>query len=159
MGLKVLFSVCELYVMRSMSGLLSYAAVGLAAFFVVATVLLTAPPAHAEGARQKHGRISCLPICRHSPATLAKAPRLKSDLAATLESVQYALSSVGDGGTYVWRRHGGAVSGVVQPTRSFRNAKGSLCRYLHLLVTRKGKTAKAEGIACRLADGRWNLEG
>jgi len=129
------------------------------AFFLVATVALTSPSAIAEEASFKHGRVSCQPICKNSPATLAKAPRTDTDIAAALESVQYALSNVGDGGTYVWRRSGSKLSGVVQPTRSFRNAKGAVCRFLFMLVSQGVKTAKAEGVACRLNDGRWNLEG
>lgn len=145
--------------MRSSSGFVVCAAYGLTAFFLVATVMLTSPAAFAEDASLNHGRVSCLPICRNSQATLAKAPRIKTDLAATLESIQYALSNIGDGSTYVWRRNGSKLSGVVQPTRSFRNADGAICRYLFMLVSEGIKTAKAEGIACRLEDGRWNLEG
>ncbi len=145
--------------MRSLSSFVSYAAYGVMAFFLVATALMTSPEAYAEDASLNHGRTSCLPICKNSPATIAKAPRNTTDIAATLESVQYALSNVGDGGTYVWRRAGSKLSGIVQPTRSFRNAKGSVCRFLVMLVSQGVKTAKAEGIACRLEDGRWNLEG
>ena len=145
--------------MRSLSCLVSVASYGLTAFLLVATVMLTSPKAHAEDASLSHGRVSCQPICQNSPATLAKAPRTDTDIAAALESVQYALSNVGDGGTYVWRRAGSKLSGVVQPTRSFRNAKGSVCRFLFMLISQGVKTAKAEGIACRLDDGRWSLEG
>lgn len=145
--------------MRCVSGFVSYAAYGLTAVSLVASVLLITPEAKAEDASLTHGRVSCQPICKNSPATLAKAPRNDSDFAAALESVQFALSNVGDGGTYVWRRPGSKLSGVVQPTRSFRNAKGSICRFLFLLVSQGIKTAKAEGVACRLDDGRWNLEG
>lgn len=145
--------------MRSQSGLFSTAAVGLTAFFLVGTVFLTTPDAFAESASLNSGRVSCTPICRKSPASLAKAPRTDTDRAATLESLQYALSHVGDGGTYVWRRAKSKLSGVVQPTRSFRNAKGRVCRYLYLLVSQGDHSRKTEGIACRLADGRWSLEG
>lgn len=145
--------------MRYLSGIVSAAVHGLSALFLVAALVLTSPEASAEEASLKHGRVSCLPICKNSHATLAKAPRNDSDIAAALESVQFALSNVGDGGTYVWRRSGSKLSGVIQPTRSFRNAKGTVCRFLFMLVSRGVKTAKAEGIACRLDDGRWNLEG
>ena len=145
--------------MRSLPSIVTAAAYGITAFLLVGSVLLTTPEAYAEEASLNHGRISCLPICKNNPATLAKMPRNKSDAAATLESVQYALSHVGDGGSYVWRRKSSKLSGVIQPTRSFRNAKGTICRYLFVLVSKGVKTAKAEGVACRLEDGRWNLEG
>lgn len=144
--------------MRLRSELIIAAAYGLTVALLAATVLVTAPPARAADAGYRHGRISCQPICPNSPAALAKLPRIKTERAATLESIQYALSNVGDGGTYVW--HGGKrLSGVVQPARSFRNAQGQVCRYLFVLVSKGTITAKTEGVACRLADGRWNLEG
>lgn len=107
----------------------------------------------------RHARISCLPVCKIDKATRATLPRIKTDRAAALESIQFALSNVGDGGTYVWRRSSSQLSGVVQPTRSFRDTSGRMCRYLYLLVSFGEKTGKAEGIACRLSNGRWNLEG
>lgn len=145
--------------MRSQTGLFSLALSGLTALFLVGTVFLTAPEARAESASLNTGRVSCTPICRKSPASLAKAPRIDSDRAAALESLQYALSHVGDGGSYVWQRSKSKLSGVVQPTRSFRNAKGRICRYLYVLVSQGERSSKTEGVACRLADGRWSLEG
>lgn len=120
--------------MRLFPSLVTLAAHGLMAFFLVASVFLTTPEADAAEVGASEGRVSCQPICKNSEATLAKAPRLKTDAAAALESVQFALSNVGDGGTYVWRKASTSVSGVVQPTHSFRNAKGRICRYLHVLV-------------------------
>jgi surface antigen len=83
----------------------------------------------------------------------------EGDEIAALESVQQALNKVGDGASYVWHRANGRLSGLVQPTRSFRNSKGEVCRHLVILLTTGDKTNKAEGIACRDADGRWALEG
>lgn len=145
--------------MRSTSVLVSVASYGMTAFVLSASVVLTSEDAAAEDASLNHGRVSCQPICKNSKATLAKAHRDDSDAAAALESVQYALSHVGDGGTYVWNRRGARLSGVVQPTKSFRNTAGAICRHVVMLVAKGARSAKAEGIACRLADGRWNLEG
>lgn len=83
----------------------------------------------------------------------------EADEVAALESVQLALSEVGDGSTYVWHRHHGRLSGIVQPTTSFKDAGGTVCRHIVVMLTAGPDTKKTEGIACRLADGRWQLEG
>jgi surface antigen len=81
------------------------------------------------------------------------------DEIAALESVQLALSRMGDGTAFVWRLRNGRLAGVVRPTSSFRSQAGAVCRHLELLLTTGAKTRKTEGIACRLANGRWQLEG
>ena len=81
------------------------------------------------------------------------------DEVAALEMVQYALSEVGDGKTYVWRRWHGKLSGIVRPTASFKDAGGKVCRHLLVLMT-AGTTVKTQqGIACRRLTGRWQLDG
>ena len=81
------------------------------------------------------------------------------DEIATLEAIRVALSEVGDGSTFVWRRGNGRLSGVVNPTSSFRDARGRICRHLVLLLATASRTGKIEGIACRLGNGRWELDG
>ena len=81
-----------------------------------------------------------------------------SDEIAALEAVRIALTEVGDGGAYVWRRRHGSLSGVVMPTVSFKDG-GRVCRHIRLLLPRGKRVGTAEGIACRLADGRWQFEG
>lgn len=83
----------------------------------------------------------------------------EKDEIAALERVQYALSEVGDGKTYVWRRWHGKLSGLIQPTASFKDPAGKVCRHLVVLMTTGKNTKKQEGIACRLPSGRWQLEG
>ncbi len=83
----------------------------------------------------------------------------EADEIAALESVQVALSEVGDGASYVWHRHNGRLSGVVQPTASFKDGSGNVCRHVVVLLSSGADSRKAEGVACRLADGRWLLEG
>lgn len=83
----------------------------------------------------------------------------EKDEIAALERIQYALSEVGDGKTYVWRRWHGRLSGLVQPTGSFKDTSGKVCRHLIVLMTTGGTTKKQEGIACRLPSGRWQLDG
>jgi hypothetical protein len=87
-------------------------------------------------------------------------PKLdEKDEIAALERIQYALSEVGDGKTYVWRRWHGRLSGIVQPTASFKDNGGKVCRHLIVLMTTGANTKKQEGIACRLPSGRWQLDG
>ena len=87
-------------------------------------------------------------------------PKLdEKDEVAALERIQYALSEVGDGKTYVWRRWHGRLSGIVQPTASFKDNGGKVCRHLIVLMTTGANTKKQEGIACRLPSGRWQLDG
>src|SRR5262245_24865714 len=43
-----------------------------------------------------------------------------NDEVAALERIQYALSEVGDGGTYAWKRWHGRLAGIVHPTVSFK---------------------------------------
>ena len=83
----------------------------------------------------------------------------ESDEIAALENLQVALSKVGDGSSYVWHRANGRLSGLVQPTASFRNEKGRICRHIMVLLTTGERTKKREGIACRLENGLWRLEG
>jgi hypothetical protein len=87
-------------------------------------------------------------------------PKLdEKDEIAALERIQYALSEVSDGKTYVWRRWHGRLSGLVQPTASFKDTSGKVCRHLIVLMTTGQTTKKQEGIACRLPSGRWQLDG
>jgi surface antigen len=83
----------------------------------------------------------------------------ENDEIAALEAIRVALTEVGDGGSYVWRRTHGRLSGIVQPTASFKDPGGRICRHIVLTMSIGAATAKAEGIACRLADGRWQLDG
>jgi hypothetical protein len=83
----------------------------------------------------------------------------EQDEVAALEMVQYALSEVGDGKTYVWRRRQGRLSGIVQPTESFKDVGGKVCRHLLVLMTAGSTVKTQQGIACRLPTGRWQLDG
>lgn len=81
------------------------------------------------------------------------------DEAAALEAVTVALTEVGDGSTYVWYRHGGRLSGLVQPTQTFRDVLGRVCRHLVVTLNDASRSKRTEGIACRLDDGGWELDG
>lgn len=83
----------------------------------------------------------------------------EADHIAALESVQIALTELGDGASYVWHRQHGRLSGIVQPTASFKDTDGNVCRHVVVMLTAGTDTKKTEGVACRLPDGRWQLEG
>jgi surface antigen len=134
----------------------------LTAFYLAAMVLLAGPDA-------KAGEVAGGPACS-CPSAGEKTSRPKfaefsgrvldeSDEIAALESVQLGLSRMDDGTPFVWRRNNGRLSGIVRPTASFRSPKGDLCRHVVVLLTTGFKTRTAEGVACRLANGRWQLEG
>ena len=82
-----------------------------------------------------------------------------TDEVATLDAIHTALSQVGDGGTYVWHRQHGRLSGIMQPTQSFKDKSGNVCRHLVIMLISGRHTQRTEGIACRLANGRWQLDG
>jgi surface antigen len=81
------------------------------------------------------------------------------DAAAVLEGIQNALTEVADGSTYVWHRRDGRLSGMAQPTASFKDTTGQPCRHLIVMLNTPQRSSKVEGIACRAADLRWQLAG
>ena len=86
-------------------------------------------------------------------------PLDESDEIAALESVQFALSEVADGSSYVWHRSNGRLSGIVKPMSSFKDTHGSVCRHVLVVFNSTDLTKKTEAVACRLATGVWQLEG
>ena len=81
------------------------------------------------------------------------------DAVAALEGINIALIEVGDGGSYVWHRTDGGLSGMAQPTGSFKDPSGQPCRHLIVMLNATGQSSKIEGVACRTAAGLWQLEG
>jgi surface antigen len=87
------------------------------------------------------------------------APLDESDEIATLGALQIALSEVGDGATYVWHRHNGRISGSFQPLSSYRDWSGKVCRHVRIMLASGSLTRTLEGVACRLPNGAWQLDG
>ncbi len=138
----------------------------LTGFFMVAAVLLGAGDAFAGRAGSSASRAGTTASSAEAErvATEPTSKDLKSTLdgadeIATLAAVQYALTEVGDGFTFVWYRSNGKLSGVFEPTSSFRDASGQICRHLRVALTSGLVTRKTQGVACRSAGGRWLLEG
>ena len=90
----------------------------------------------------------------------ALPPKLNErDQIAALERLQYALSEIGDGSTYVWRRWHGNLTAIVHPTDSFKDRTGKVCRNFFVVLSSGKRTKRTEGVACRLPNGRWQLDG
>lgn len=129
---------------------------------LAAFVALSGGPVVSAEPVQDGAKCDCPDKSRTSRPQVAGLPGPSLDEAdeiAALESIQMGLSEMDDGEPFVWRRVNGRLSGIVRPTTSFRNAEGRLCRHVVVLLTTGYKTGTAEGIACRLPDRRWLLEG
>lgn len=83
----------------------------------------------------------------------------QADEIATLYAIHTALSSVGDGGAYVWQRGNGRLDGLIRPTTSFKSSSGEICRHLIIRLNSRHYSREAEGIACRDKSGAWSLTG
>jgi len=83
----------------------------------------------------------------------------EGDEIAALEAIRIALTEIGDGATFVWRRANGRISGVVKPTSSFKAVDGKICRHILIVLAAGRRTGQIEGVACRLDNGRWELDG
>lgn len=80
-----------------------------------------------------------------------------SDLLVALQALHFALSQVGDGGTYVWRKRSRQLMGVIKPTMAFRDEDGRVCRHVVYVLMLGSYSKSIEGIACRGLTGNWTL--
>jgi len=83
----------------------------------------------------------------------------EGDQIAALESVQFALSNLGDGASYIWHRGNGRLSGVIRPTASFRDGAGKVCRHIVVKLMSGDFSLETETVACRRQSGVWELTG
>ena len=150
--------------MSSNSSLFPLFAAGLTAFVLVASVFVSSDFASAaeQNAASPSASCGCPKDGRGSAKPKfadLKAPLDESDEIAALESVQFALTEVADGSSYVWHRSHGRLSGIVKPTTSFKDPKGNVCRHVLIVLNGTTDTKKTETIACRLASGVWQIDG
>ena len=121
--------------MSAHSSLVTLAAVVITAFVLVGQILLGSPLAPPPRSPMADRNLS---LARGDRAAAPAPTKLDvRDEIAALERIQYALSEVGDGSTYVWRRWHGRLSGVVHPTVSFKDDSGKVCRHLVVLLTHR----------------------
>jgi len=83
----------------------------------------------------------------------------EDDEIAALEAIRVALTEVSDGASYVWHRRYGQLGGLVQPTQSFKDPSGRVCRRIIVVLSAGLRSGRFEGTACRIAGGRWQLDG
>lgn len=83
----------------------------------------------------------------------------EDDEIAALEAIRLALTEVSDGASYVWHRRYGQLGGLVQPTQSFKDPGGRVCRRIIVILSAGRRSGRFEGTACRSAGGRWQLDG
>lgn len=161
--------------MRQSSSLFPLAVTFVAGFFFVALVFLVPSFAAAAEASKKDNQACSCPAA--PPAALDDKPWRKNKFAkitiapnhvarltvrdriAAMEIIQVALSRVPDGSTYVWHRGHGKLSGIVNPTGSFKKSDGQICRHFIVMYASGVHTRKTETIACRLENGIWRMDG
>jgi hypothetical protein len=120
---------------------------------LIGTTVVSTPPVRAQ---------STHPASRAEPQPPGAdlRPTLdETDELAVLDAIHVTLSQVGDGSSYVWHRHHGRLSGVMQPTQSFLGKNGAPCRHLIVMLMAGRHVQRTEGIACRIEGGRWALTG
>jgi hypothetical protein len=127
----------------------SFAALALAAAFFVSASYVWAAEKPDTGLCAKSEKLS--------PVKIIKPALDQDDEDAALESVQFALSEVADGSSYVWQRSHGRLSGVVQPIKSFKDTHGAVCRHAVVVLTGVDASKRTEIVACRLPTGIWQL--
>ena len=160
--------------MSEPTSLFSVAAAATLAFVAAASIFLSADLAFAGEPQSKNepkqGDATC--SCPQQKEKLWARPKFaelppvahnivldETDEIAALESVQFALTEVGDGASYIWHRNNGRLSGMVQPVTSFKDGHGQVCRHVVVILTTGAVSKKTEGVACRLTSGQWKLEG
>lgn len=145
--------------MSDNASLFPFAAAGVTAFALVATLFFFSDFARAGEAA---AATNCLCLKGTDtdlhPAPSDAAALNESDEIAALESVQLALTEIADGSSYIWHRNHGRLSGIVKPVSSFKDAKGSVCRYAVVVLSNPDTTKRTEIVACRLPTGIWQLE-
>jgi hypothetical protein len=147
--------------MTDNASLFPFAAAGLTAFALVATLFFAPEFAHARESAVA-GDCLCLKGTQSDLKPAATEPNkpllTEGDEIAALESVQLALTEIADGSSYIWHRNHGRLSGIVKPVSSFKAANGSVCRYAVVVLSSLDITKRTEIVACRLPTGIWQLE-
>jgi len=136
---------------------------GLLAAGMAAALLPVLPASGAAGAAPGPTGLQPLPLLPTPAAASRGAGRDanldEDDEIAALEAIRVALTEVGDGVSFVWHRRYGKLGGLVQPTQSFKDGGGRICRHIIVILNAGRRSARFEGTACRLGGGRWQLDG
>lgn len=153
--------------MRNEDALLPLMCGAVSAAFLAALIWISPASVMAAERPKESQSCTCPSPEQHDPTARPPRPKFagnhlpidsKSEVAA-LEAVHIALSEVGDGSSYIWHHPSGLISGMIQPTGSFKDQSGRICRHIVLVLTADERSRKTEGIACRLPNGIWQLDG
>lgn len=88
-----------------------------------------------------------------------KARLEPSDRRTALRALQLALSEIGDGATFAWRKPARGLEGAITPVAAFRDSQGRLCRRVVYRLVLGSYERQIEGIGCREPNGSWSLSG
>jgi hypothetical protein len=113
----------------------------------------TAEPAAAPTQATMQQRHSTYEPSRTRPSRLLGP----ADEIATLHAIHTALTSVGDGDAYVWKRGNGLINAIIRPTTSYRSGTGNICRHIVIRLISGRHSRQMEGIACQDQNGAWSL--
>ena len=121
--------------MSSQTSLVTLAALIATGLVLAAPIMLSSTAAFGGNEGWETSISPAAPVNAAAPTPLPTVPGTTVEIAvppheldekdeiAALERIQYALSEVSDGKTYVWRRWHGRLSGIVQPTASFKDQR------------------------------------
>ena len=138
--------------LRMRTGVLSLAASAATALLFVSLGILPVRQAVTEEVRPIPPPCTC-PSPQQTPRvnpSLNPRPKFagrhldESDEVAALEAVSVALAQVGDGTSFVWHRGNGRLSGTVQPTSSFKDAAGRVCRHVIVSLASETRSGRLE---------------
>jgi surface antigen len=73
------------------------------------------------------------------------------------EAAHRAMESSPTGKPVAWQNPDSKHSGTVTPTKTYQTADGTYCREYQATVLIDGKQERANGTACRQADGTWRV--
>ncbi len=82
---------------------------------------------------------------------------VSSDLVLYENTAQTGLAEASDGEISGWSNPETGNSGIFRPVRSFFARDGRYCRQYRTSVAFGDGTQSGDGIACQLADGRWQV--
>ena len=155
--------------MSSNQSLFPWTAAGLAAATLLTTLWFFPDLAAAAGGPTPAETPSCIcpeksqaatePVPENGQRLVIPGRLDTSDEIAALTNLQFALTEIADGASFVWRRRNGRLSGLVKPLASFKDAKGTVCRHILIVLNTATDTGKIETVACRLPGGGWQLDG
>ncbi|MGB0671863.1 MAG: RT0821/Lpp0805 family surface protein [Rhodospirillales bacterium] len=79
------------------------------------------------------------------------------DLEVLDDHARSGLDREPDGSQISWENAETRVSGLFRPLRTFNATDGRFCRQFRMIVTTPLGFSRAEGVACRTANGGWEV--